>query len=142
MKYCPKCKSIKALDEFYNSNNRGDGKRAYCIECTKVNSKGLRNYYSEYRRKRYKTDSQFREKIIVSNKTNYRLKQKRANLLVFRALASGKIKRSPCVVCNTNTSIHAHHDDYTKPLDVIWLCPIHHRAWHINKNRLRGRVAE
>ena len=26
--------------------------------------------------------------------------------------------------------VHAHHEDYDYPLDVIWLCPIHHKARH------------
>lgn len=30
---------------------------------------------------------------------------------------------------------HAHHDDYSRPLDVIWLCPTHHGERHRIKNR-------
>jgi hypothetical protein len=33
-------------------------------------------------------------------------------------------------VCGRTRS-HAHHDDYSKPLDVIWLCSTHHRSRHI-----------
>lgn len=28
--------------------------------------------------------------------------------------------------------INAHHDDYSKPFNVRWLCPQHHREWHKN----------
>lgn len=45
---------------------------------------------------------------------------------VARAIYMGLLVRSPCVVCGAEKS-EAHHDDYRKPLDVIWLCREHHR---------------
>jgi len=33
-------------------------------------------------------------------------------------------------VCGSSEYIHAHHDDYDKPLDVRWLCAAHHKQWH------------
>jgi len=54
-----------------------------------------------------------------------------------KAIASGKLIPQPCEVCgesprlaNGQFGIHAHHDDYRKPLDVRWLCFRHHRQWH------------
>jgi hypothetical protein len=37
--------------------------------------------------------------------------------------------RPPCRVCG-NPKTDAHHDDYTKPLEVDWLCRLHHIARH------------
>jgi ribosomal protein L15E len=34
------------------------------------------------------------------------------------------------VVCGAKKSV-AHHEDYKKPLDVIWLCQEHHKAVHM-----------
>lgn len=45
------------------------------------------------------------------------------------ALESGKILKLPCSVCNEPKS-EAHHEDYDKPLDVIWFCRRHHRDHH------------
>lgn len=41
----------------------------------------------------------------------------------------GKVTRGPCEVCGGSPT-HAHHDDYTKPLDVRWLCRQCHDAVH------------
>ena len=49
----------------------------------------------------------------------------RAHWKLNQAVRSGKIKKQPCEICK-DTIVHAHHDDYTKPLDVRWLCPACH----------------
>lgn len=49
---------------------------------------------------------------------------------VHDAVKAGKLKRQPCEVCGSIKRIHAHHDDYSKPYDVKWLCPKHHVEWH------------
>ena len=43
---------------------------------------------------------------------------------------SGKIKREPCAVCGKEKA-QAHHEDYSKHLDVVWLCTRHHADRHI-----------
>ena len=45
------------------------------------------------------------------------------------AIVGGHLTRQPCEVCDTLPT-HAHHDDYTKPLDVRWLCQAHHFQLH------------
>jgi hypothetical protein len=47
------------------------------------------------------------------------------------ALRMGKLERGPCAVCGTTENIDGHHTDYTKPLDVVWLCKEHHRQAHL-----------
>jgi hypothetical protein len=46
-----------------------------------------------------------------------------------KALRRGKLKRQPCEVCGVGKA-QMHHDDYTKPLDVRWLCTTHHGELH------------
>ena len=43
--------------------------------------------------------------------------------------ATRKLERKPCEICYSLPVI-AHHKDYSKPLDVVFLCIAHHRAWH------------
>ena len=50
----------------------------------------------------------------------------KAHQAVIRAIKNGVIKRMPCVICGA-TKTHGHHEDYNKPLEVIWLCPKHHK---------------
>lgn len=50
----------------------------------------------------------------------------RARALVSRAIKSGKLVRLPCEICGC-INTQAHHDDYSKPLDVRWFCREHHR---------------
>lgn len=58
----------------------------------------------------------------------------RARKIVERALACGSLKRMPCEVC-ANTKSEAHHDDYSKPLDVRWLCRKHHIEHHLKEQK-------
>lgn len=52
-----------------------------------------------------------------------------AHYLVRKALAAGRLTREPCAECGS-TEAQAHHPDYDKPLEVIWLCQTHHKAIH------------
>jgi len=45
------------------------------------------------------------------------------------ALKSGKMFREPCEVCGS-INTEGHHEDYSKPLNVIWLCRVHHNERH------------
>jgi len=38
----------------------------------------------------------------------------------------GKIERKPCKICGTNERLEMHHEDHSKPTEVIWLCRKHH----------------
>jgi len=40
-----------------------------------------------------------------------------------------KMERKPCEVCNDVNS-EAHHDDYSKPMEVRFLCSKHHKEHH------------
>lgn len=56
-----------------------------------------------------------------------------AHSKVAYAIKIGTLVKQPCEVCGCENT-HAHHCDYDKPLDVMWLCPEHHHDWH----RLNG----
>lgn len=63
--------------------------------------------------------------------------------IVHKAIKNGTLVRQPCEVCGSTTAIAAHHDDYSKPLNVRWLCRKHHAKHHgqlITEKRLQERV--
>jgi hypothetical protein len=55
--------------------------------------------------------------------------KRRAQKSVECALVAGALVREPCLRCGAEKA-HAHHDDYSMPLDVVWLCPRHHKERH------------
>lgn len=50
---------------------------------------------------------------------------------VAKALAAGRLTRLACEVCGS-ADTQGHHDDYSKPLAVRWLCTTHHAEHHRN----------
>jgi hypothetical protein len=51
-----------------------------------------------------------------------------AHNAVARAIRSGKLVKGPCEVgVDCTGQVHAHHEDYSKRLEVRWLCARHHR---------------
>jgi len=56
--------------------------------------------------------------------------QQKARSAVTMAKKSGALKPEPCRVCGSTEKVEAHHEDYSKPLVVDWLCFVHHRARH------------
>ena len=55
--------------------------------------------------------------------------KKRARAEVTWAILRGDLLRQPCEVCG-ETRVDAHHEDYSKPLEVRWLCRCHHMELH------------
>lgn len=51
-----------------------------------------------------------------------------AHKAVANAVKRGKLEPQPCEICGAKA--HAHHDDYSKRLEVRWLCHVHHREHH------------
>lgn len=55
--------------------------------------------------------------------------QEQAHHAVGRAVDAGTLVRGPCRDCGAART-QAHHPDYARPLDVVWLCRRCHRAEH------------
>lgn len=102
------CQRCGKAFEAYSSRSRycrGECYRAHEAEC----SKRARSLWSEERR--------------------------RAAIATGAALENGTLVRQPCEVCGTQRYIDAHHDDYSKPLEVRWLCRSHHKQHHIAESK-------
>lgn len=67
-------------------------------------------------------------------------KKARAGALLHTAVKKGLVEKQPCEVCG-DLRVHGHREDYEKPLDVIWLCPLHHAELHARKRRIARSLA-
>lgn len=65
----------------------------------------------------------------VPNVKNETLSKPQARRMLKIALASGKLIAQPCEVCG-HPETDGHHWDYSRPLDVRWLCRKHHAKVH------------
>ena len=59
-----------------------------------------------------------------------------AHTIVNTSLRNGTLLRLPCSVCGDPKS-EAHHNDYSKPLEIIWLCHEHHISIHHGEKSIR-----
>lgn len=126
-KQCSQCSQTKPLSEFYTQpKSRGGGHISKCKICTSANVRAhrrLNESVREYDRRRgsrrpLEKAREWRE----AHPDAYR-----AHNAVNNALRDGRLTKEPCLFCS-EVKVHAHHQDYNKPLDVIWLCPrCHHR---------------
>jgi hypothetical protein len=132
-KECFKCHQNQPLSNFYAHPTTNDGRLGKCKDCTK---KDVQEHYqnnrvaiAEYDKQRNQRPERKRARVLSMRKRrlNSPLKHK-AYYLVQRAIATGSLVPQPCIKCGAKAE--AHHEDYSKPLDVMWLCFKHHREHH------------
>lgn len=102
-----------------------------CRDCikAKVRQRARTNpAVQEYDRQRAKTpDRRDKAREITRRWRAENPLRNRAHTAVSYALRKGTLKKEPCIFCGRG-DVHAHHRDYSRPLDVTWLCPkCHHR---------------
>lgn len=128
-KKCFVCSHVKSLQHFYAHKQMADGTLNKCKECCKKDVRKNRkvniDYYRAYDIKRgsrrtQETQHEWRKQ----NPQKYK-----AQTMVNNAVRDKRLFKEPCEVCGKRRT-HGHHDDYLKPLNVRWLCAIHHREWH------------
>jgi phosphoenolpyruvate synthase/pyruvate phosphate dikinase len=69
-----------------------------------------------------------------------RNKEKRkAQIIVFVAVRNGTLKQLVCEVCGSEKS-EAHHENYTMPLKIMWLCKEHHIIADFNRRHKEKSV--
>ena len=56
--------------------------------------------------------------------------QRKVMKAVREAKDAGTLVQGVCAVCKSDKTV-AHHEDYSKPLEVVWLCRKHHRHVHL-----------
>lgn len=124
-KLCPRCKKVLPLDQFAANAARKDGRQSYCNACWPA--------YVKYANKKPERRFLNVEKVKRLHKKPGWLKRNRlkneARQYVYLAIRFGDLTPHPCEVCGVS-NVQAHHDDYSKPLEVRWLCVTHHNEHH------------
>ena len=133
-KVCFKCKQEKPISDFYKHHSMKDGRLNKCKDCTKEDVRARRrrdDSVREYDRRRYQENPERRRKNRAACKERYAADpiRAKARYSLNNAVRDGRIdKPDRCSRCNSKERrIEAHHEDYTKPLEVIWLCSLCHR---------------
>lgn len=132
-----KCGAEKPLSCFYKHPQMADGHVNKCKDCNKKDVTDNRNkkieYYRQYDRERDTPERQLRR---GNERRSVEPLKYKARTAVGNALRDGRLFRQPCEVCGSEVDVHGHHDDYSKPLTVRWLCQPHHQEWHNNVTEL------
>jgi len=133
-KICAGCETEKPISEFYKQSRNSDGHYSKCKSCTiKYQRNREKKLTREISLRWYYRN---REKAIATRKVYKANNAEKtfAHHVVERAIEKGDLIRSPCVICGYDQT-HGHHDNYEKPLDVVWLCPQHHSERHQSLGR-------
>jgi len=152
-KKCFKCGRVMPIDNFYRHQQMADGQLNKCKECSKkdvLENRAKRiDYYKEFDRKRadlpkrvkarkeyakkMKDDPVFKASVYTSTK-KYREnnpEKYKAHSKVNNSSGDKKIEKPElCSVCGKKKNLEGHHYDYSKPLDVVWVCHTCHIKIH------------
>lgn len=147
MKECSKCHDAKPLEMFPRDKSRKSGRHSVCVVCkrkynalyrqknriilvlksreySKSHAAQLAQYQRDYRKNNPLKAKELKLKSIAKNKEAYRARQ-----IVRMRVYRGTMQKLPCQVCG-DPNTQAHHSDYSKPLEVLWLCHKHHQQLH------------
>ena len=145
-KVCKDCGCEKSIEEFYKHSQMLDGHLNVCKDCKRTyqHERVLSGHTQRIDRKRYELDPERKQYIRMKSKEWRRLNpgKSKCHAALEKAILSKKIERGLCEICGEKA--HAHHDDYSKPLEVRWLCAMHHSRLHcgmLTENELPPRRA-
>lgn len=156
-KKCFKCELVKPLGDFYRHLAMSDGRLGKCKECTKKdanqhradNLEQIRQYDRDRGNLPHRVESRKEYASTKEGKTKLREGSKRwiernpekhvSQNAVSNAVRDGRLEKFPCAICGSKNS-QGHHEDYSKPLEVIWFCPKHHAEHHKNKREEERRT--
>ena len=122
--------------EFY-SNNRVRCKKCSIRRSIEVYHRRRRHKQAEYYREWYQQNGRNRAIDYVSNILLWQKAHPeavKARWILKNHIKNEIIHRPPkCSLCSRVAKIQAHHKDYSKPLEVIWICASCHKKIHLGE---------
>lgn len=153
-KVCTGCKIEKDVRYFYTQKKGKYGRTGECKECRKARDKLYKKknpekiaikdkIYSQKLKALYAESHSQRSLIRLPERSIIgfeRYAEKKMQLLAGCLLNYAvKIKMinkpKTCSLCHREAEIQGHHTDYSKPLQVVWVCIPCHAKFHENKIR-------
>lgn len=124
-KECGVCRELKPLEDFNRHRREPDGRQTRCRPCQRAGVKRWRQKNLEKAGAKAQ-----RERDNEGNQEKLKARQ-----TVRNAVRRGRMQKPDrCEGCGEPTpdrQLHGHHQDYSKPLEVEWLCPECHSAKHV-----------
>jgi hypothetical protein len=136
-KVCGTCQERKPLSNFAPHNGARDGRRNHCRSCCSTDryrpqiegpearaKRNARQCRPDWQRSHREALRRWAERYPLANK---------AKRIAQSALKAGKIEKAPhcqALGCMSTKHIELHHNDYSRPLEVLTVCAAHHRLGH------------
>ena len=149
MKTCTSCGCTKPLDSFYKSKSSKDGHETKCKACRNeqlaayriANIEKVRAHDRERNQQPHRVAARYDYAKSDAGRASARKTQRKwnaifperraARMAVMLAVRQRRLLPWPaCAVPDCTCTPEAHHPDYSRPLDVVWLCDGHHKAAH------------
>ena len=141
---CCRCGQAKPLEEFHRDRAQSLGRDYRCKQCAAAYRQTTeRKISNRQANKRYRQTTKGRMSARQANEKKRRWpKENRVKAKTNWAVARGLLARPNfCSLCGGNGKILAHHPDYDKPLEVIWVCYPCHHLLHAHNSQLKEKMA-
>lgn len=152
-KICLACGWDKPLSDFYTHPEMRDGHLNRCKECVRLRIKAynlahpdkVRKVQREKRRRpkyremdrNWRLRNPERRKAHMHKWAEQNQDKRRAEIAVGNAIRDGRLVRAQyCQRCGRSGGIEAHHPDYSKCLEVQWLCTTCHGETRIKVSQI------
>ena len=145
MKECFACKKLKPFNEFYAHPQMADKLCGKCKDCCKaaimanierrrMDPKWVSKERERCRNKIAKARAEGRYKKNSSKGAQKRWRDQNRNKVSAHLKARRYFPRTVATLCQrcgvVPKILHRHHPDYSKPLEILWLCPACHGLAH------------
>lgn len=126
MKSNPSIKELEYRREYYRQN------KERILEYSRRRYRAKRDEILARQAAQKKSDSGKKVQSGIAKKMYQKYKGKhKARAAVSYALKMGRLtKPTECTRCGSESRIEGHHPDYSKPLEVLWLCVRCHKIEH------------